>query len=197
MKEYKDQEILEGILNNNHRILNYVYEKNLPGIEKLVRRSGGQESQAKDIFQDCMLIVYRKIKSKDLKLRCKFSTYFYSICKHLWYQEVKYGDRILSNSQRLNEDFLVEEPESEYTKLIYEVFDKHLEELSDDCKKLLELHFKNYSIDEIKELMNYKDSHYVMDKKYRCKKSLVKRIMSDPQYKELSNGIKRTSRKIS
>ena len=197
MKEYKDQEILEGILNDDYRILNYVYEKNLPKIEKLVSRSGGQESLAKDIFQECMIIIYRKIKTKGLVLSCRFSTYFYSICKHLWYQELKSGDKLYSGRLRIKDDIYVEEPEYEYQRSIYEVFDKHFEELSEDCKKILDLHFKNYSIDEIRSMMDYKDANYVMDKKYRCKKSLVKRIMNDPLFKKINNDIKRTSRKIS
>jgi len=196
MKEYKDYEILEGILNDDYRVLNYIYEKNLPLIEKLVSRSGGQQSQSKDIFQDAMIIIYRKIKSEGLELSCKFSTYFYSICKNLWFQEFKYGDKFRSKKQRIENDVFVEEPEIEYEKTIYEVFDKHYDELSEDCKKILDLHFKNYSIEEIKNIMKYKDSHYVMDKKYRCKKSLIKRIMSDPLFKELNNESKRTSRKI-
>jgi RNA polymerase sigma factor (sigma-70 family) len=190
MREYKDQEILEGILNDDNRILNYVYKKNLPRIKKLIVRSGGEENMANDIFQECMIIIFEKIKSKGLVLSCKFSTYFYSVCKKLWYQEIKYGDRLRPVKHRIKDDICVEEPEYEYEKSIFQVFDKHFEALSEDCKKILKLHFDNYSIDEIKEIMSYKNSHYVMDKKYRCKKSLIKRIMNDPLFKEINNELK-------
>lgn len=187
MRVYKDQEILEGILNNNHRVLNYIYSEILPRIERMVIHSGGDSSNAGDIFQEAMIIIYRKVRNEGLELRCKFSTYLYGICRNLWLQEFKYGDRVLSKADPINEETMVAEPEPEYKKALYELFDRHYQDLSPDCRKILDLHFRKFSVEEIQKLMNYRTLHYVMDKKYRCKKSLVNRILNDPDYKKLND----------
>lgn len=197
MKVFKDEEILAGIQNHDHRILNQIYDDILPKIQNMVIHAGGGINQANDIFQEAMIIVYKKVRENNLKLSCKFSTYLYSICKHLWMQEVKYGDRVLSKSYRISDDHLVEEPLPDYKKAIMDIFEKHYEALSQNCQKILELHFQKYTIEEIKTIMGYASSHYAMDKKYRCKKSLIKRIINDPNFKELENGFNRKNRKVS
>lgn len=197
MKTNKDQEILEGIQKHDHKIINSFYKSNLHKIEKLVINSGGCSNKALDIFQEAMIILYRKLKNNDLILQCRLSTYFYSICKHLWLDEVKKRNRIFTKTKYPPIDHRLEEPEAEYKNEIYEIFDRHFDELSEDCQKILEMHFHKRSIEEIKELMGYSNSHYIMDKKYRCKKSLINRILNDPKYKKLVHESKREVKQIS
>jgi hypothetical protein len=68
-------------------------------------------------------------------------------------------------------------------KLLY----KHFKELSKDCQRILILHFNETPIEEIQKIMNYQNTHYTMDRKYRCKKSLIQRITNDPKFKSLKN----------
>ncbi len=85
---------------------------------------------------------------------------------------------------------MVEEAEplfSEDSERIQQFVNKHLNKLSKNCQKILILHFNNISIDEIQKIMNYQNSHYVMDRKYRCKKSLMQRISNDPKFKLVKN----------
>lgn len=194
MKIYKDQEILDGIRKHDHNVLNFIYENVFPIIENMIINSGGGVSQAKDVFQDAMIVVYRKIDAKGLILNCKFTTYMYSVCRNLWFQELKYGDRALGNSVRNLDEVNEADNESEYKNAMYEIFDEHLHALSQDCQKILNLHFTNFSIEDIREIMEYKNSHYTIDRKYRCKQSLIKRIMNDPRFKEIRNGFKNRGR---
>ncbi|MCF8380474.1 MAG: sigma-70 family RNA polymerase sigma factor [Bacteroidales bacterium] len=194
MKSYKDQEILDGIRSHDHNVLNYIYAETLPVIENMIINSGGSLTHAKDVFQDAMIVVYRKIDNEGLSLHCKFTTYMYSVCRNLWLQELKYGDRALTNSIRNYEKVSEPEDASEYKNEMYEVFDDHIKDLSPDCQKILRLHFENCSIDEIMEAMEYKNTHYTIDRKYRCKQSLVKRIINDPRYIDIRNGLKNRSR---
>ncbi|MCK4922053.1 MAG: hypothetical protein KAS71_13470 [Bacteroidales bacterium] len=194
MKIYKDKEILDGIRQHDHKVLNYIYENVFPIIENMIINSGGGINQAKDVFQDAMIVVYRKIGAEGLILNCKFTTYMYSVCRNLWFQELKYGDRILGNSVRDLEEVQEADYDSEYKNAMYEIFDEHLQALSKDCQKILNLHFTNFSIEDIKEVMEYKNSHYTIDRKYRCKQSLIKRIMNDPRFKEIKNGYKNRGR---
>ncbi len=67
------------------------------------------------------------------------------------------------------------------------LFNKHFNQLSEDCQKILTMFFNDQSVEEIRVALNYKDLHHAADRKYRCKKSLIKRIVNDPLFKRLKN----------
>ncbi len=154
----------------------------------MVHHNGDQE-QAKDVFQDAMIIVYRKIRDERLELSCKFGTYLYAICKNVWIQERK---KYQLHREKLNhQPLVVNDPGPDEDPLLQnhltELFNRHFNELSQDCQKILTMFFNNHSVEEIRESMNYKDLHHAADRKYRCKKSLIKRIINDPLFKRLKN----------
>jgi hypothetical protein len=52
------------------------------------------------------------------------------------------------------------------------------------------MYFNNFSVEDIRAAMNYKDLHHTADRKYRCKKSLIKRIVNDPLFKRLKDELR-------
>lgn len=71
-----------------------------------------------------------------------------------------------------------------------ELFNKHFKDLSKDCQKILSMYFNNFSVEDIRTAMNYKDLHHTADRKYRCKKSLINRIVNDPLFKRLKDELR-------
>jgi hypothetical protein len=49
------------------------------------------------------------------------------------------------------------------------------------------MYFRNISMEEICNIMGYKNIQIAKDKKYRCKKNLLTRIYNDPEYQKLKN----------
>lgn len=197
MKDYKDDEILEGILNHDSAVLNYLYNTCLPKIEKMILKKGGNQMDAKDIFQDAMMIVYRKVCHEEIELSCKLTTYLYAICKNLWNQEYKANKyKVVLSSGSLD---VVKEPSAEdkFEERLLIIYDRHFMKLSKKCQKILRLHFSGKKISEIRKALKYDTDQYTMDRKYRCKSSLIKRIMNDPEYKEIQDEIKEESNSVS
>lgn len=193
MRDYKDKEILEGILNHDASVLNHLYDTCLPKIEKMILKRGGSEGDAKDIFQDAMIILYRKLREEELSLTCKLTTYLFAISKNLWIHEYKTNKyRFSMSSDKMD---MVNEPyvEDQYELKLLEIFDRHFLRLSKKCQKILKLHFKGKKISEIRKALKYDTDQYTMDRKYRCKSSLIRRIMNDPEFKEIKNEIKEES----
>ncbi|MFW5820638.1 MAG: hypothetical protein ACOCWA_05070, partial [Bacteroidota bacterium] len=56
--------------------------------------------------------------------------------------------------------------------------------------KILRMYFEGKKSTEIKKYMKYSSIHHTMDRKYRCKASLIRRIMNDPEFKEINDEIK-------
>ncbi len=184
---FSDNEYITGILEHNDLIINHIYKQFMPMVRKMVITNGGSTDHARDVFQDAIIIIYRKIKSGELTLNCKFSTYLYAVTRKLWIQELK-----LRKKTRMYNDEqpdLLEEPDGmrEYNNTLMRVIMKHFNELSEDCQKILRMHFNNATIDDIQLIMGYKTRHHTIDRKYRCKRSLIKRIINDPIFKKVNH----------
>jgi len=192
MRTYREEQLIEGIRDHNSEILEYVYRTFFPVIESYIVHNNGNHEQAEDVFQEAMIIVYDRIRSRGLTLSCKFGTYIYAVCKNIWIQERK---KYLLHTEKLRRQPLeVHEPGPEEDPLLArhleKLFDHHFGQLSEDCRKILTMFFKDYPIEEIRRRMNYKDIHHAADRKYRCKKSLIRRIVNDPLFKRLKDEIR-------
>ena len=192
MKLPSNSDLIKGIRNHDSSVLEHVYNTHYPIIEGYITHNQGSREQARDIFQDAMIIVYKRIKSNDLELTCKFGTYLYAICKNIWMQERK---KYLLRTQKLRQQPLeVNDPGPADDPLLQnhltDLFNKHFDALSKDCQKILSMYFNNFSVEDIRAAMNYKDLHHTADRKYRCKKSLINRIVNDPLFKRLKDELR-------
>jgi len=192
MKLPSNSDLIKGIRNHDSSILEHVYNTHYPIIEGYIIHNQGSREQARDIFQDAMIIVYKRIKSNELELTCKFGTYLYAICKNIWMQERK---KYLQRTQKLRQQPLeVNDPGPADDPLLQnhltDLFNKHFDALSKDCQKILSMYFNNFSVEDIRAAMNYKDLHHTADRKYRCKKSLINRIVNDPLFKRLKDELR-------
>ncbi len=192
MKKYSEEELVSGIRNHQSEILEYVYQQYYPVTEGYIIHHHGTREQAKDVFQEAMIILYKKIRSGDLDLKCKLGTYLYAVCRNTWIQDRK--KHMLHREKLRHHSMVVNDPGTERDPLLEKqlsgLFEKHFSQLSEDCQTILRMYFNHRSIEEIQARMNYKDPHHAADRKYRCKKSLIKRIVNDPLFKRLKDEIR-------
>ena len=189
MDQYTDDQIIKGIYQKDKSVLDWLYKKQFGRIQKFILGRGGDIETVKDIFQEAMLIIYLKIRDRGLELTCSFSTYFFAVCRNLWFHELRIKNR--TGSDFPTDETMVQEPiiMPEIQSELMELVKYHFNNLSEDCKKVLELHFRRKPLTDICMILGYKDVKYTADRKYRCKKSLFNRIVNDPKYKLLTNGL--------
>ena len=189
MEYYSDEQIMDGLSRKDLSVVRYLYKSLSGRIERFIMKMGGSRETAKDIFQEAMLIIYNKIRREELILTCSFSTYFFAVCKNLWLQETRSRNHHIFDHSQL--DNMVEDggQDEGFKDYLLELVREHFSKLSEDCRKVLEMHFKRVSLADICRVMGYKDEKYTSDRKYRCKKYLFNSVMSDPRYKSIMNGL--------
>lgn len=189
MDQYSDDQIIEGIYRKDRLVLDYLYKEQFIKIQNFILNRGGDMDTVKDVFQEAMLIIYTKVRDRGLKLTCSFSTYFFAVCKNLWFHELRMKSR--PDTVSMSSDNIVEEPDPphDFQPELKELIQYHFNNLSEDCKKVLELHFKRKTLTDICMILGYKDVKYAADRKYHCKKNLFNRVVNDPKYKKLANGL--------
>jgi RNA polymerase sigma factor (sigma-70 family) len=188
MKKYSGEEIIQGICEHNEKIIYFVYSEYFRIIRQMVKTNSGNDTDADDVFQDAILVLYRKIKENRLNLYVAFSTYLYAVAKKIWQNELKRRSQNSCNIDdfddlHYDDDIEVELIKNEKHKLIWD----HFENLSKDCRKIIRLFIDGHSISEVKEIMNYSSEQHTKNRRLRCKNNLIKSIMNDPLFKELKN----------
>ncbi|MCF8396621.1 MAG: sigma-70 family RNA polymerase sigma factor [Bacteroidales bacterium] len=187
MREYSVEELLEGIRQHNTDVLKFIYRSYYPQIQHLVVTNSGNDDDAQDIYQDALIVIYKKILKNEIQLvDCSFGTYLYSICKLLWLKQLEKKKQ--NNDFYPEDDVIVDDNEEllqEFEQMEkFKLFQKHFRSLRKDCRKVLELSLEKVPLKKIAEIMGYKSDKYAKKRKYQCKEKLVDNIKKDPKFKE-------------
>jgi len=177
---------LEGIKKSDNKILQEIYQSNFIPVKNYIVNNSGNESDAKDVFQEVLIAFFRRLQKEDIEINVTFGTYLFSACKMTWFKKLKrtpstdsIEDLQIADNPQIEEELLGERKSS--------LFQKTMNKLGEDCKKVLQYHFAKKSFKEIADLMEYTGEEYARRKKYLCKKGLMNKIKKDPQFKELYN----------
>ena len=190
MKNYSDEQILRGILRHDNLILQYIYKQFYYKVNMFIKKNSGTEDDANDVFQEAIIVIYRKLKESDLVFETSsFQGYLFSVCRFLWLKQLeqrrveqeKINDS-LPFQEDVYDDNLVELVEKNER---YGLYQKHFRSLSTDCQKLLQLFFEKVPLSEIAKIMGYKGEKYAKKRKYTCKELLISRIKQDTEFKKI------------
>jgi predicted metallo-beta-lactamase superfamily hydrolase len=65
LKEYSDTEIIECLRNRQSYVVHYLSDRYMPMIRLMVFQKGGTTEDARDIFQDGLIIMLEKLDNKE------------------------------------------------------------------------------------------------------------------------------------
>jgi len=176
----KESELLSKIHKGDEKALEYLYKKYYRMMTRMVMTNNGTEQEAKDIYQEALIVFWQKAVSGNLVLTSKISTYLYSICLNLWRKELDRKSR-LSHEEK-DSPFLHDNEREERIKIVHEC----INELGDTCRKILTYYyFDGMSMSDIAEKLDFANTDTAKTKKYKCKKrldSLIKRKYTESDF---------------
>ena len=186
MKDNEIKNLIEGIRNQDKTTLQNIYDEHFTMVRRFVIENNGSEQDAKDVFQETIIIIYRKIKEGTFKLASSFEAYIYSVCRFIWIKELsKNKERIENTNSYIEYEEIPEISIDEYKQNErYKLYQYHFKRLSKDCQKILQLFLKKVPLKEISEQLGIDSLQYIRRKKYLCKELLIKYIKSDSKYNE-------------
>ena len=163
----KDSEILEKIRKGDESALDYLYKKNFKMMTKLVINNNGTEDEAKDIYQEALIVFWQKVTSGNLTLSSKISTFLYSICQNLWRKELERKSRMSNEEKDTEEELDFDQQER------IDVINRCINQLGETCRRILTYYyFDSLSMQDIAELLGFANADTAKTKKYKCKKEL-------------------------
>ena len=175
-----EQDIFARICQGDEQALEVIYKKYYRMMVRLVTSNNGTELEAKDVYQEALVVFWQKANSGNLVLTSKMSTYIYSICLNLWRKELERKKRF-SSEEKDSIEYQNQE-QGEKIRIVHECIDK----LDETCKKVLSYYyFDGMSMKDIAEKVGFANTDTAKTKKYKCKKKLdeiVKRLYSEHDF---------------
>lgn len=192
MIDYSNLDLLNGILRNDTIVLQYIYKNFYSKINFFIKKNNGDDDDANDIFQEAIIIIYRKLKANELVLDCTFDTYLYSVCRFLWLKQLdkrKLEKEKIKDNHEYNEDIYDDNLEKVADlNERYRLYQKHFTNLGKDCQKILQLYFDKVPLKSIAQIMGFKSEKYAKKRKFKCKEYLIKSIKQDLEYNKILSG---------
>src|SRR5215213_1053344 len=153
-------------------------------VQALVLKNNGTTEDAKDIFQEAMIVLYEKVQSEAFELNCQIKTYIYSVSRRLWLKKLVYQNRFLISDEAehelVNIDLELEEHEKQHIEFL--MMERAMGSLGEPCKSLLEaFYMQKRSMQEIASNFGYTNPGNAKNQKYKCLMRLKKLFFS--QYK--------------
>ena len=106
-----ETEIFERIKKGDEKALEFIYKKYYRMMTKLVITNSGTEDEARDVYQDALVVFWQKATSGKLVLTSKISTYVYSICQNLWRKELDRKKRLSHEAKDSSVSIDMDSPE--------------------------------------------------------------------------------------
>ena len=175
-QEGNEKALLLGLARNDKKAVETIYKENYNMVQSLVINNNGSTDDAKDIFQEAMIVLYEKARSGTFELNCQIKTYVYSVCRRLWLKKLQLANRYLEVGDLetvvpVEDD--VEDHEKKNTE--FEMMDKAIGSLGEPCKSLLEAYYlQKMNMQEIALSFGYTNAENAKNQKYKCLMRLKK-----------------------
>lgn len=180
VNEITDDALIMGIREGNRQLINTLYITHYPMIRKLVLDNSGSEAEAKDVYQEAIIVFYENVRTKGFNLTCKINTYLYSISRNIWLKQLR---KRMPQANDLNDH--------KHFVDINRDFDKHeekqkridklnfaMQEIGEPCSSILTYFFYNrLTMEEIAGKMGYTNAANAKNQKYKCFKRLKKIVL--------------------
>jgi RNA polymerase sigma factor (sigma-70 family) len=180
-------QIIDGIKKRDNKVLTFIYKEVFPAVRYYVISNGGNQDDAKDVFQESIIIAFKQISDNKIEIKTSFDAYLYGTSRLIWLKILrnkKIHDKNISkikeseNNNPVDEGVIDEDMEMR-------LYRKHFRRLGEECQKVLQMTLDNIPYEEIAKIMSYKSEKIVRNKKYKCKETLIKMIKADPEFKSI------------
>ena len=140
-------------------------------VYSVVKKRGASIDDAKDLFQEGVMVLIKKVLDDKEEIRASLKTYLTTICKYNWNNKInKLSNRKTSaleagdiySAHQSTKDFELEENS-------FDMMAKVLNSIGDKCKSILNLFYIDQkSLPEVAELMSFSSVNSAKTQKYKC-----------------------------
>lgn len=167
-----DQQILAAIADGKlNQALDALYA-HFGSVKSFVMSNSGTEEDARDVFQDALVIFCERVPQPDFQLTGTIQNYLFGICRYRWFAQLRaHKKRVASDAAASNlGDTEIEAIQAhEKREAKFNALEQAMEALGGECRKLLQwFYFKKISLKEIASKLGMKSENAAKTRKFRC-----------------------------
>ncbi len=178
MKAPADEKaLLEGLANSDKKAIETIYQENFNSVQALIINNNGSADDAKDIFQDAIIVLFEKLKAGGFELNCQIKTFIYSVSRRLWLKRLQQQNRYSAPGDNMETVVSVEEDldAHEQRNAEFEMMENAINHLGEPCKSLLEAYYlQKKNMQDIAAGFGYTNADNAKNQKYKCLMRLKK-----------------------
>lgn len=141
-----------------------LYLKAFPSAAHYIHRQGGHLEDAKDMFQDALVIYYERMVAGKLSVSHSDTAYITGIVKHLWSKELKKREELQGTDIEVGEQL----PQSSTQKLLHFV-----ETAGRKCLDILKaFYYDKMPVEQVADTFGYSGIRSATVQKYKCLEKL-------------------------
>jgi RNA polymerase sigma factor (sigma-70 family) len=166
----QDQSVLQLLTSEKREKAFVKIYRYFPKVSRFICKHGGTKEEAQDVFQEALLIFYRKATSPDFKLTARIETYIFSICKYVWKDQLhKKNKQTDSFKQAFLKDETISTEVHVQEEEKYQLAEKALRSIGEKCLQLLSLFYiDKKKMQEIATLLGFTSAASAKTQKYKC-----------------------------
>lgn len=169
--ELNEKPLLEGLAASDKKAVETIYRENYNMVQTLIINNNGSADDAKDIFQETMIVLYERVRSGHFELNCQIKTFVYSVARRLWLKRLQQQNRYTSPGDNMETVVAVEEDleAHEQRNAEFEMMEKAINNLGEPCKSLLEAYYLHkQNMQTIAANFGYTNADNAKNQKYKC-----------------------------
>ena len=175
--ELNEKPLLEGLAASDKKAVETIYRENYNMVQTLIINNNGSADDAKDIFQETMIVLYERVRSGHFELNCQIKTFVYSVARRLWLKRLQQQNRYTSPGDNMETVVAVEEDleAHEQRNAEFDMMEKAIINLGEPCKSLLEAYYlQKQNMQTIAANFGYTNADNAKNQKYKCLMRLKK-----------------------
>lgn len=183
MKSFPNEiALLNGLAKNDRQAIETIYKQHFGMVQSLIINNNGTADDARDIFQEAMIVLYEKSKSGSFELTSQLKTYLYSVCRRLWLKRLQQQQKFVPDLNGVEETVPVEDDLELHEQRSGELMmmEKAMLSLGEPCKSLLEAYYlQKKNMNEIAGSFGYTNADNAKNQKYKCLMRLKKLFFAE------------------
>jgi RNA polymerase sigma factor (sigma-70 family) len=174
IRKQPDRETLIGLKTRENNAYEILYKFYYPSVRNFICKNNGCEDDAKDVFQETIIVLLAKIPKDDFDLRSSLKTYIFAISSNLWLKRLRDASKIVKTELNMYEKYLADYEEAEEReketqqnriKRALNVFKR----VSNKCRVLLAaIFFDEKNIETVTKEFGYTNKHNAQNQKFKC-----------------------------
>ena len=176
----QEQILLQGLAANDKKAVETIYRENYLTIQSFIVKNNGYPDDARDIFQEAMIVLYEKVCTGSFELTCQIKTYLYSVCRRLWLKRLQQMQRYNPSAESIEEVVSVEDELDVHEKRNADmiVMESALGKIGEPCKSLLEAYYiQKKTKPEIANFFDETNAENAKTQKYKCQGKWKKKFL--------------------